>query len=236
MHRDERGQRDRRALPAEPAADRERHRHERDPEQRGRQPQRDLARPRHARPHPFEEVEERRVRLLRRRRGAAGRRGSRAPAARSAPRRATATASRGWAGAARPRARSARSGLAARAALCRVGRGVASRAMENDEVIFLAPGEGRSYQAGPMYAVFKADGAETGDAYCVSEWWLEAGDEGPHAAPARGQRGDLLRHRGDDELPRGRAVGRRPARVVPAHPRRHDARPSPTAAASGRAR
>ena len=51
--------------------------------------------------------------------------------------------------------------------------------MENDEVIFLAPGEGRSYQAGPMFAVFKADGAETEDAYCVSEWWLEAGDEGP---------------------------------------------------------
>jgi len=46
-------------------------------------------------------------------------------------------------------------------------------------MIFLGPGEGRSYQAGPMFAVFKADGAETEDAYCVSEWWLEAGDEGP---------------------------------------------------------
>ena len=53
--------------------------------------------------------------------------------------------------------------------------------MENDEVIFLAPEEGRSYQAGPMFAVFKADGAETEDAYCVSEWWLEAGDRGPGA-------------------------------------------------------
>ena len=51
--------------------------------------------------------------------------------------------------------------------------------MQHDEVIFLAPGEGRSYQAGPMHAVFKADGAETEDAYCVSEWWLEAGDHGP---------------------------------------------------------
>jgi mannose-6-phosphate isomerase-like protein (cupin superfamily) len=30
-----------------------------------------------------------------------------------------------------------------------------------------------------MHAVFKADGEETGDAYCVSEWWLEAGDSGP---------------------------------------------------------
>ena len=30
-----------------------------------------------------------------------------------------------------------------------------------------------------MRAVFKADGEETDDAYCVSEWWLEAGDAGP---------------------------------------------------------
>ena len=48
-----------------------------------------------------------------------------------------------------------------------------------DEVIFLPPEGGRTYQAGPMRAVFKADGEETGDAYCVSEWWLEAGDSGP---------------------------------------------------------
>jgi len=47
------------------------------------------------------------------------------------------------------------------------------------EVIFLPPGEGRSYQAGPMRAVFKADGEETADRYSVSEWWLEAGDSGP---------------------------------------------------------
>ena len=47
------------------------------------------------------------------------------------------------------------------------------------EVIFLPPGDGRSYQAGPMRAVFKADGEETEDRYCVSEWWLEAGDTGP---------------------------------------------------------
>ena len=32
------------------------------------------------------------------------------------------------------------------------------------EVIFLPPGSGRSYQAGPMRAVFKADGAETDEA------------------------------------------------------------------------
>ena len=47
------------------------------------------------------------------------------------------------------------------------------------DVLFLPPDGGRRYQAGPMRAVFKADGEETGDAYCVSEWWLEAGDDGP---------------------------------------------------------
>jgi mannose-6-phosphate isomerase-like protein (cupin superfamily) len=47
------------------------------------------------------------------------------------------------------------------------------------DVIFLAPGSGRSYQAGPMRAVFKADGVETDSRYCVSEWWLDAGDSGP---------------------------------------------------------
>jgi hypothetical protein len=35
----------------------------------------------------------------------------------------------------------------------------------SSRVIFLPPGEGRSYQAGPMRAVFKADGAETEDRY-----------------------------------------------------------------------
>ena len=46
-------------------------------------------------------------------------------------------------------------------------------------MIFLPPGAGRSYQAGPMRAIFKADGPETDDSYCISEWWLEAGDSGP---------------------------------------------------------
>jgi mannose-6-phosphate isomerase-like protein (cupin superfamily) len=54
-----------------------------------------------------------------------------------------------------------------------------SMADRASEVIFLPPGTGRSYQAGPMRAVFKADGEETEDCYCVSEWWLEAGDPGP---------------------------------------------------------
>jgi mannose-6-phosphate isomerase-like protein (cupin superfamily) len=48
-----------------------------------------------------------------------------------------------------------------------------------EDVIFLPPDGGRTYQAGPMRAVFLADGEETGDRYCISEWWLEAGDSGP---------------------------------------------------------
>jgi mannose-6-phosphate isomerase-like protein (cupin superfamily) len=45
--------------------------------------------------------------------------------------------------------------------------------------IVLPPGAGRSSHAGPMHALFKADGLETDDRYCVSEWWLEAGQPGP---------------------------------------------------------
>jgi mannose-6-phosphate isomerase-like protein (cupin superfamily) len=48
-----------------------------------------------------------------------------------------------------------------------------------DTVILLPPGGGRSYDAGPMHAVFKADGMETADRYCVSEWWLGPGKPGP---------------------------------------------------------
>ena len=57
-----------------------------------------------------------------------------------------------------------------------------SRAMATaDDVIFLRPGDGRAYEFGPMHSVFKADGSETGDRYCVSEWWLDAGAAGPGA-------------------------------------------------------
>jgi mannose-6-phosphate isomerase-like protein (cupin superfamily) len=56
---------------------------------------------------------------------------------------------------------------------------VPSQGTTAEEVIFLAPGAGRHYDAGPMHAVFKADGEETADRYCVSEWWLQAGDSGP---------------------------------------------------------
>lgn len=47
--------------------------------------------------------------------------------------------------------------------------------------IILGPDEGRSYPLGGMRAVFKADEAETGAAYSISEWWLEPGVEGPGA-------------------------------------------------------
>jgi mannose-6-phosphate isomerase-like protein (cupin superfamily) len=51
----------------------------------------------------------------------------------------------------------------------------------SDEAIILAPGEGRAYELGPMRGVFKADGSETGDRYCVSEWTLQPGGPGPGA-------------------------------------------------------
>lgn len=44
--------------------------------------------------------------------------------------------------------------------------------------IVLGPGEGRRYEMGRLRAVFKADGAETGDRYSVSEWLMEPGFEG----------------------------------------------------------
>ena len=47
--------------------------------------------------------------------------------------------------------------------------------------ILLAPGEGRDYPMGRIRAVFKADGAETGHGYSISEWWLEPNTKGPGA-------------------------------------------------------
>lgn len=47
--------------------------------------------------------------------------------------------------------------------------------------IALAPGEGRSYAMGSMQAVFKADEAETGAAYSISEWFVEPHSDGPGA-------------------------------------------------------
>ena len=47
--------------------------------------------------------------------------------------------------------------------------------------IVLRPGEGRGYPMPTMRAVFKADGDETANRYCVSEWWLEPESGGPGA-------------------------------------------------------
>lgn len=47
--------------------------------------------------------------------------------------------------------------------------------------IVLAPAAGRTYRMPSMRAVFKADGAETADRYCVSEWWLDPRSTGPGA-------------------------------------------------------
>jgi mannose-6-phosphate isomerase-like protein (cupin superfamily) len=51
----------------------------------------------------------------------------------------------------------------------------------SDEPIVLPPGGGRAYDVGPMRGVFKADGPETGNRYCVSEWTVEPGSSGPGA-------------------------------------------------------
>jgi quercetin dioxygenase-like cupin family protein len=58
------------------------------------------------------------------------------------------------------------------------------------DTIVLPPGGGRAYDLGAMRGVFKADGAETGDRYCASEWSVEPGQPGP---PAH-------RHDGNDEV------------------------------------
>lgn len=49
------------------------------------------------------------------------------------------------------------------------------------QAVILKPGEGRSYPMGRIGAVFKADGAETGSRYSISEWWLEPHTKGPGA-------------------------------------------------------
>lgn len=58
---------------------------------------------------------------------------------------------------------------------------------DNDEraPVSLAPGKGRAYDMGRIRAIFKADGAETGGACSISEWWLEPNTRGPgaHAHP-----------------------------------------------------
>jgi mannose-6-phosphate isomerase-like protein (cupin superfamily) len=53
--------------------------------------------------------------------------------------------------------------------------------MTETSPIALGPEEGRVYPCGPMTAVFKADGAETGNRYSVSEWWIDPHSDGPGA-------------------------------------------------------
>ena len=47
--------------------------------------------------------------------------------------------------------------------------------------VVLGPSEGRAYPMGRISAVFKADGAETGQLYSISEWWLDPHTKGPGA-------------------------------------------------------
>jgi mannose-6-phosphate isomerase-like protein (cupin superfamily) len=49
----------------------------------------------------------------------------------------------------------------------------------DQQPIILGPGEGRAYAIGAMRGVFKADGPESGDRYCVSEWSFDPGGAGP---------------------------------------------------------
>jgi mannose-6-phosphate isomerase-like protein (cupin superfamily) len=51
--------------------------------------------------------------------------------------------------------------------------------MTERDIIVVPPAGGRRYELAAMRSRFLADGEETGDRYCVSEWWLEAGEEGP---------------------------------------------------------
>jgi quercetin dioxygenase-like cupin family protein len=47
------------------------------------------------------------------------------------------------------------------------------------EPVILSPGDGRAFEMGRIRAVFKADGAETGGAYSISEWWMAPHCTGP---------------------------------------------------------
>ncbi len=49
------------------------------------------------------------------------------------------------------------------------------------QAVFLPPGGGRTYAMGAVRAVFKADGAESGGQYAISEWWLDPYTQGPGA-------------------------------------------------------
>ena len=50
-----------------------------------------------------------------------------------------------------------------------------------NDAILLGCDEGSAYEMPAMRAVFKADGAETGGRYSVSEWWVKPHGKGPGA-------------------------------------------------------
>jgi hypothetical protein len=83
------------------------------------------------------------------------------------------------------------------------------------DVIVVRPADRRRYQLEAMRSRFLADDDETGDRYCVSEWWLDAGrtGTGPHSREAN------ERARRHDDVP-GRAdvVARRRARSCASPP------------------
>lgn len=54
-----------------------------------------------------------------------------------------------------------------------------SKTTEKRAPIVLPPGEGRHYPMGRIKSVFKADGAETGHTFSVSEWWMAPNTKGP---------------------------------------------------------
>ena len=81
-----------------------------------------------------------------------------------------------------------------------------------------APGEGRAYALGAMRGVFKADGPETGDAYCASEWSVEPGGTGPGPHHHDANEEVFLVTEGTMTFLVGEAVDRRAARDVRAHP------------------
>jgi len=56
-----------------------------------------------------------------------------------------------------------------------------ARKRKQRKAIYLAPGGGRAYPMGRIRSVFKADGAETGGTFSVSEWWLKPNTKGPPA-------------------------------------------------------
>jgi hypothetical protein len=56
---------------------------------------------------------------------------------------------------------------------------MSSKARSKRKPIVLPPGGGRSYPMGRISSIFKADGKETGNAYSISEWWLDPNTKGP---------------------------------------------------------